>query len=120
MKTVTIRAQQKWDYCVESRKTETYLLMALNELGRQGWELVGVHHHKDPKGEMSWTAFLKRPNAGPASPPGQETALSATSLPSVQAAEKSAALNGFDLSGDEFALKGEVREQPAPAQPSGK
>ena len=110
-KTVTIQAQQKWDYCLASRKTENSLLIGLNDLGQHGWELVNVLHHKDPKGEMSWTAFLKRPSAGQASTPGQQTATSAHSTLSTQVEEKPTQPQGFDLSGDEFQLKTEIREQ---------
>ena len=98
-KIATVQAQQKWDYCFESRRTENALLIALNEQGQRGWELVNVLHHKDPKGETSWTAFLKRPNVGQAPAPGQQTAAS------KPAEEKTPQPQGFDLSGDEFQLK---------------
>jgi hypothetical protein len=107
-KTVTIQAQQKWDYCSESRRTDTSLLIALNEQGQRGWELVNVLHHKDPKGETSWTAFLKRPSVGQAPAPVQASAgTSTTLLPSAQPLEPSAGPQGFDLSGDAFQLKTE-------------
>ena len=99
-KMVTVQAQQKWDYCFESRRTENALLIALVDRGQLGWEAINVLSHKDPKGETSWTAFLKRPNVGPAPVLGQQTA-------SRQAEEKSPQPQGFDLSGDEFQLKTE-------------
>ncbi len=104
-KIVTIQSQQKWDYCIETRKTETALLNALNDLGQHGWELVNVLFHKDLKGDMAWTAFLKRPSVGQAAAPGQQTATAAKSTPSGQAEEKPAPLQGFDLSDNEFQLK---------------
>jgi hypothetical protein len=107
-KTVVIQGQQKWEYCFESRRTDNALLTVLTDLGQRGWELVNVMHHKDPKGETSWTAFLKRPSVGPgpsASPSGQSTATLAVPAPTGQAEDKGGALQGFDLSGDEFQLK---------------
>ena len=106
-KVVTIHAQQKWDYCLETRKTETALLVVLNELGQHGWELVDALYYKDLKGAMAWTAFMKRPSTGQAPPASQQPAASAASAPAAQAADKSGSLEGFDLSGDEFQLKTE-------------
>ena len=63
-KTVMLHAQQKWEYMELTRKTESYLLSEINDCGQQGWELVSVTHGKDLKGELSWTAFLKRPFVG--------------------------------------------------------
>ena len=62
-KTVMLHAQQKWEYMELTRKTETYLLSEINDCGQHGWELVSVTHGKDLKGDLSWTAFLKRPYA---------------------------------------------------------
>ncbi len=108
-KIVTVQSQQKWDYFFESRRTETSLLLALNEYGQQGWELVDVLYFKDPKGIMAWGAFLKRPNAGQAPVPGQPPAASAhaPSGSPGQAEAKPGVLQGFDLSGDEFQIKSE-------------
>jgi hypothetical protein len=106
-KTVTVQSQQRWDYCFETRRTETSLLNMLNELGRQGWELVNVLYYKDIKGIMSWTAFLKRPNAGHATKPGEESTILAKSVSTGQTEDKSASHKGFDLTGDEFQLKTE-------------
>ena len=67
-KTVMLHAQQKWEYMELTRKTESYLLSEINEFGQHGWELVSVTHGKDLKGELSWTAFLKRPFVAHATP----------------------------------------------------
>jgi hypothetical protein len=99
-KIATVQAQQRWDYSFESRRTENALLIALGEAGQRGWELVNVVHHKDPKGETAWTAFLKRPNVGQSPAPGQPAA--AASKPAEEAPPQPP---GFDLSGDEFQLK---------------
>jgi len=65
-KIVSIQGQQKWEYCTETRYTDIPFLAALNERGQQGWEVVHIVHHKEPKGgNMAWTAFFKRPSAGP-------------------------------------------------------
>ena len=106
-KIVTVQSQQRWDYCFETRRTETSLLATLNELGQQGWELVDAMTYKDAKGIVSWGAFLKRPSVGPTPPAGQPAAAAAQPTPSSQAENKPKPLDGFDLSGDEFALKTE-------------
>jgi hypothetical protein len=109
-KTVTIQAQQKWDYCSESRRTENSLLIALNDLGQRGWELVHVLHHKDPKGEMSWTALLKRPSVGQAPPPAPQPAPAAVAVPSAQTEEKPAPPQSTDPGGNEYQLKTDLPE----------
>jgi hypothetical protein len=55
-------APRTWEYMEISRKTETYLVGDLNELGKEGWELVDVLFRRDIKMGESWywTAFLKR------------------------------------------------------------
>jgi hypothetical protein len=60
-KTATVHAQQKWEYMELARKTDTFLLNDLNEVGQDGWELVTIAHGKDRQGEITWTAVLKRP-----------------------------------------------------------
>jgi hypothetical protein len=105
-KTVIVHAQQRWDYCCESRRTENSMLATLNELGQRGWELIDVAFHKDLKGESAWTAFLKRPNVSPTPAPGQSSATIASSaVPAAKTPEKTVALQGFDLSDDEFRLR---------------
>ena len=70
-----IGTQQKWEYCLLTRKSEGYILNDFNTLGQEGWELVPVMYYKDFKGIMCWTGFLKRPSSGQASKPaGHETA----------------------------------------------
>jgi hypothetical protein len=80
-KTVIVQSQQKWEYCFQVRKTETALLITLNELGQLGWELVDSVHHKDPKGDMCWTAFLKRPSVGQAAAPDHQAASPVVAAP---------------------------------------
>lgn len=58
---LTVHAQQRWEYAELTRSTETFLLHDLNEKGQDGWELVSVIQGKDRKGELTWTAFMKRP-----------------------------------------------------------
>lgn len=106
-KVVTIKAQQKWDFCFESRKTENALIIKLNELGQQGWELVHVLHHKDPKAITTWTAFMKRPSI-PQPTPGAEPQPNLTKAQPLNEGDASPGqAKGFDLSGDEFKLKEE-------------
>ncbi|MBN2475641.1 MAG: hypothetical protein JXB62_13595 [Pirellulales bacterium] len=63
-KTATIHAQQRWEYALVERRTETTLVSDINKEGDLGWELVQVLRHDKPKGTF-WTAFLKRPHIGP-------------------------------------------------------
>lgn len=63
-KMATVHAQQMWEYLSINRKTDEFLITDLNELGKQGWELVSASFNKDLKGvaaTFSWTAILKRP-----------------------------------------------------------
>jgi hypothetical protein len=54
-------SQGKWEYQSLTRVAEGPLLDALNEAGREGWELVSAAHYRDVQGLMMWTAILKRP-----------------------------------------------------------
>jgi hypothetical protein len=108
-KTVTIQAQQKWEYLIESSRTENSLLVKLSDLGQQGWEAIEILYYKDIKSVMTWTAFLKRPSIGPAPKPGPESAsaIAIKTMPTGQTAEPSNGIKGFDLEGNEFPLKTE-------------
>lgn len=64
-KTATVHAQQRWEYCLLERRTETTLVKDINTEGDLGWELVQILKHEKPKGTF-WTAFMKRPHTGPA------------------------------------------------------
>ena len=108
-KTVIIQAQQKWDYRSETRRTDASLIVTLTELGQNGWEAVNVLYHKDPKGEMAWTVFLKRPSAGATPAPGlasgnSAAVLHAGDMPPAPHSEP----QGFDLSSGEFQLRGDI------------
>lgn len=104
---ITIQAQQRWDYNFECRRTEASLLVALNEFGQQGWELVNTVYYKDLKGIMSWGAFLKRPSVVPSTKPGADSAIATHLSPVAPPDGKAPSPEGFDLSGDEFPLKNE-------------
>ena len=106
-KMVSIQGQQRWEYCIETRFTETPFLAILNERGQEGWEAVNVMHHKDAKGSNVWTVVLKRPSVGPAPPPDEQPATSAASAPDEPPAEQPGQPQGFDLSDQEFQLKKE-------------
>jgi hypothetical protein len=112
-KTAIVHSRQRWEYQSVVKRTESSLEKDLNELGQAGWELVSVDQGKDRKGEMAWTAFLKRP-AAPASPAGPSTAEqqpgeTAPRQPDAKPAKADASASGagFDLSGDEFSIKEE-------------
>lgn len=109
-KTAVVQSQQRWEYQSVVKRTESSLEKELNELGQIGWELVSVDHGKDRKGEMAWTAFLKRP-AAPSSQSTADQGQIATPQPepAAEAAKADAPENseGFDLSGEEFGIKEE-------------
>ncbi len=89
-KTATVHAQQKWEYMELTRKTESFMINDLNELGQSGWELVAISNHKDSKsglgGSDCWTAFLKRPHSpNSQAPPVHEKAAPAVFKPSEPA-----------------------------------
>jgi hypothetical protein len=100
-KTVTVQAQQKWEYLALTRKSETYMLAEINVLGQDGWELVSVFYYKDMKGLWCWTAFLKRPSTGQAPTPTPVAAAEEPEAP-VAASPQPTPAGGFDLDGDEF------------------
>lgn len=102
-KIVTVQSQQKWEYCFHNRKTESALLVVLNKLGQDGWDLVDTVHHKDPLGDMCWTAFLKRPSVGQQTATPEQQASSAGAEPSGQATLTPSS----DASGGEYKLKSE-------------
>ena len=105
----TVHAQQRWEYTFECRRTEASIVVTLNELGQQGWELVNVVYYKDLKGIMGWGAYLKRPCAASSAHSTGDSAI-ATNLSSLRLPvekEKPSSPEGFDLSGDEFPLKEE-------------
>jgi hypothetical protein len=106
-KTAVVQSQQRWEYQSLVRRTEGSLEKELNELGQSGWELVSVDHGKDMKGNVCWTAFVKRPAAQ--APRAPEQAREAVSQPSAgpEKAESSPSGEAFDLSGDEFEIKEE-------------
>ena len=70
----------QWEYLELTRKTESFLLNDLNQMGAEGWELVAVLHHRELKlGEsLVWTAIMKRPKGlRPAAAPSAEAAAAA-------------------------------------------
>jgi hypothetical protein len=101
--TVTTQTQQKWEYCLVTRKTEPALLGECNRLGQEGWELVDVLFYKDLKGVMCWTSFLKRRSTGESPMPAGPAA----ALSSEAAKETPPSLEGFDLGDADFEFKAE-------------
>lgn len=101
-RTVTIQAQQKWEYNCLTRKTEATLINELNQMGQEGWEVITVLYYKDIKSIMAWTAFVKRPSSGDAPKPAQAAmggGLSAPAKKDVPSPE------GFDLGEDDFKME---------------
>ena len=120
-KNAVIHAQQRWEYLSVVKRTEAALAQEMNDLGQIGWELVSVSYGKDRKGELSWTGFLKRPaSQQPQTTSAGKHEAGASPQPSPEAGrvELPAPSEGFDLSGEEFALKKEQpdasKSEPAP------
>jgi hypothetical protein len=116
-KTATVQATQRWEYMSIARKTDTYLAQELNTLGQDGWDLVTVSFAPGQTGEMFWTAFLKRPAAGHASPgtAAQEATPAhqdpAPAPPKPDAPTPTPAPERFDYDGDMFAIREEPDEK---------
>ena len=105
-KTAMIQAQQKWEYEVISRKSETYLARELNSFGETGWDVATIIYGKDRKGEPAWHAFLKRPYTGPPRKVSMDAG-SAGSTPEEtegKKADPTAGLTGFDLDDGDFKI----------------
>jgi hypothetical protein len=111
MKTAVVYSQQRWEYSSLIRKTEPTLIIDLNSLGQEGWELVTATHDRDNKGELCWTALLKRPSSG--APKAASTNAHAAAGAGTSAAPGPSGTRqghnppGFDLSGDTFEIKKE-------------
>ncbi|MHC4403911.1 MAG: hypothetical protein ACYTG0_29995 [Planctomycetota bacterium] len=110
-KTTTVHAQQRWEYTHFTRRTQKALGEDMNQLGQDGWELVTITFGKDFKGEVFWTAFMKRPAAAQAASTTAEApaAKAADPEPAPPPAEEQPAEEdgAFDLSGDEFDIRQE-------------
>jgi hypothetical protein len=106
-KMATVHAQQLWEYQCIQRNSESYLLNELNDLGREGWELIGTQFHKNMKGVMVWTAFLKRPSAAARPKEAAAAAQPRGEEPQPEAPRDGEGYKpkGFDLSDGEFELK---------------
>jgi hypothetical protein len=101
MKTIIVQAQQKWESLSVVRHTEATLIVAVNEVGQQGWELVSVCHFKDSKGSTAWAAFLKRPATG-------QSAKASQSSPSAEeASQADGPARNWDLNGESFDVQSE-------------
>jgi hypothetical protein len=51
----------QWEYQSINGVAEGPLLDALNEAGREGWELVSAVHYRSSQGAAVWSTILKRP-----------------------------------------------------------
>jgi hypothetical protein len=80
MKTVVVHAQQRWEYLIVNRRSDVTLAEELNALGQRGWELVTALNYRDVKGNIAWTAFLKRPSGGQAAAAAEDSAASSAGV----------------------------------------
>lgn len=113
--TTTVQARQIWEYTSLTRKSESYLVKDLNEFGKEGWELVSTTYHKDMKGNLVWTAIVKRPCTGAPVAAATETAAGAEAAaapaPAAEPSQAAAASKqgyepaGFDLTDGDFDFK---------------
>ena len=106
-KTVTIQAQQKWEYTLVTRKTETAMLIELNVLGQDGWEMVDMLFYKNLKGVMEWTAFLKRPCTGQTTVKQAAEKGPVVLQPTDAPAKSEPTEGGFDLGEEDFKFESE-------------
>lgn len=112
-KTATIHAQQRWEYLTISRKTESYLARELNDLGQEGWEVVTINFAPGHKGEMFWTAFMKRPATKRSHSEAPPTTVPAPHEPAVEQQASVESPIGFNLEGETFDVHEEPKEPQA-------
>jgi hypothetical protein len=105
MKTAIVHSQQKWEHVAITRKTDGVLVEEMNQLGEEGWQLVSTEYFKDPKGVMTWIAFLKRPKVAQAVKAPAEAGAAATGAAHAKSEATANEPAGFDLSGDVFEIK---------------
>ena len=115
---------QRWEYAFISKPLDYLLIGDLNELGRDGWEVISVSYDKDLKGNWSWTAFLKRPLTETGESYSQTSGLAVTSAPSKPASPTSGAapttLQGFELPDGDFDFREEDKDPPPEPKPEEK
>ena len=104
-KTATVHAQQKWEFLELTRKSAPYLINELNEYGQKGWDLVTMTQAKDRKGELAWTAILKRPFSDHASPAKKKAAPAESQAPQKQQVEPPATGSDDVLDGEDYELE---------------
>jgi|GEM_PF-3357109 len=88
MTSSAIGLQIKWEYQSLTRVSEAALIEALNEAGRESWELVSASHYRDVGGMMTWTAILKRPLGEATALPAGREAPAAASPPPTRGSEE--------------------------------
>lgn len=108
-------ALQRWEYAFISKPLDYLLIGDLNELGRDGWEVISISYDKDLKGNWAWTAFMKRPlsETGEPYPSSSSVVVVSTSPGSHASAASSGLLQGFELPDGDFDFREEDRDQPA-------
>jgi len=110
MKTVVLRAQQRWECRFVTAFSDQSLLNIVNDSGKEGWEPFSILQYRDMKGTLAWAAFLKRPAGATEPVKASETAAAS---PAEQAPDKPSQPSGWDLSGDTF----EIKKEPPPPEP---
>lgn len=118
-KTAMVHAQQRWEYMELTRKTQTYLINELNELGQIGWELVSITKHQESRpgsGEAwFWTAFVRRPQVGHA-PAAATHEKAAAPAPAPAPINQPAKLQPTADTGEDFEFADAPADEQSPAQ----
>jgi hypothetical protein len=116
-------ALQRWEYAFISKPLDYLLIGDLNELGRDGWEVISISYDKDLKGNWAWTAFLKRPLTETGESYAQTSDLAVTSAPGqplTTAGGTPASLQGFELPDGDFDFREEDKDSPPQPKPEEK
>lgn len=108
--------QMTWEYSSLTRVSETALVEGLNEIGREGWELVSAAQYRDVRGMLTWTAILKRPATGQAAVPLEREAAAAPMAAPPPAASPQAPASAQTV-GEDADFEMDAAASPRPKRP---
>jgi hypothetical protein len=116
-------ALQRWEYAFVSKPLDYLLIGDLNELGRDGWEVISISYDKDLKGNWAWTAFLRRPltETGESYPQTSPLVITASATrKETTSAGTPTTLQGFELPDGDFDFREDDKDKPAEPNPEQK